>query len=83
MPSAEHLATLKRPPADPAARELVARLRARLVEVFAELGAASNQIGKTYPYLESLEPATARLLRDLKGAVDPDGALNPGGLGLR
>lgn len=83
VPSPAHLATLRRPPADPAARELVARLRARLVEVFAELGAASNQIGKTYPYLESLQPPTARLLRDLKAAVDPMGALNPGGLGLR
>ena len=83
MPSPSHLARLRRPPADPAARELVARLRARLIEVFTELGAASNQIGKTYPYLEVLEPATARLVRDLKSAVDPTGALNPGGLGLR
>jgi FAD/FMN-containing dehydrogenase len=82
MPSAATLAKFKRPAADPAARELVARLRERLIEVFSELGAASNQIGKTYPYLQNLEPETAALLRALKSAVDPGGAMNPGGLGL-
>ena len=30
------------------------RLRSRMVQLFAEFGAASNQIGKTYPYLDSL-----------------------------
>ena len=54
-----------------------------LVTLFAELGAASNQIGKTYPYLQSMEPRTARLLEDLKNVVDPGRILNPGGLGLR
>lgn len=83
LPAPAVLAGFKRPPPNPAARELVARLRTMLVTLFAELGAASNQIGKTYPYLQSMEPRTARLLEDLKNVVDPGRILNPGGLGLR
>jgi D-lactate dehydrogenase (cytochrome) len=83
MPAPEVLAKFERPAADAAARDLVARLRTVLVTLFAEMGAASNQIGKTYPYLQALEPRTARLLEDLKTVVDPGRALNPGGLGLR
>ncbi len=83
MPGPEVLARFERPAANPAARELVANLRIVLVNLFAELGAASNQIGKTYPYLQSLEPRTARLLEELKNVVDPGRAMNPGGLGLR
>ena len=83
MPAPEVLAGFERPAANPAARELVARLRTVLVMLFAELGAASNQIGKTYPYLQAMEPRTARLLEDLKNVVDPGRAMNPGGLGLR
>ncbi len=83
MPSPEVLAQFERPAANPAARELVARLRLVLVTLFAELGAASNQVGKTYPYLQAMEPRTARLLEDLKNVMDPGRAMNPGGLGLR
>jgi FAD/FMN-containing dehydrogenase len=83
FPAPATLARFKRPAANPAARALVVTLRAKLVRMFAELGAASNQIGKTYPYMESLEPAGAQLVRALKAAVDPQGRLNPGGLGLR
>ncbi len=83
LPAPDVLARFERPAANPEARELVARLRATLVTLFAELGAASNQIGKTYPYLQAMEPRTARLLEDLKNVVDPGRALNPGGLGLR
>ena len=64
------------------ARELVGELRAKLVQLFAELGAASNQLGKTYPYWSVLRPDTAALLEQLKLAVDPAGAMNPGALEL-
>jgi hypothetical protein len=83
MPAPEVLAKFARPAADPAARELVERLRGVLVKLFSELGASSNQIGKTYPYLQSLEPRTARFVGDLKALLDPAAAMNPGGLGLR
>ena len=83
FPSPATLARLKRPAANPQARALVEEMRKVLVQVFADLGAASNQIGKTYPYLDSLEPAGRRLVEALKAAVDPQGRMNPGGLGLR
>lgn len=82
MPSPEVLAKFDRPAPNPAARELVALLRSVLVKVFADLGAASNQIGKTYLYRESLDPATDRILAALKGVVDPQTRLNPGALGF-
>jgi FAD/FMN-containing dehydrogenase len=76
----EFLAGLSQPQPNPQARALVARLRGDLVALFAARGAASNQIGKTYPYFESLEPATAALLSKLKEAVDPGYAMNAGSL---
>ena len=68
--------------ANPAARELVAQMRQRLVDLFAELGAASNQLGKTYPYRQVLRPETARFVTALKRAADPAGRMNPGALGF-
>jgi FAD/FMN-containing dehydrogenase len=76
----EFLAGLERPAANPRARALVEKLRAELVAIFAAHGAASNQIGKTYPYFESLEPATAAVLAKLKAALDPGKAMNAGSL---
>lgn len=77
-----YLASLEEPPANPAARDLVATLRADTVALFRSLGAASNQIGRTYPFIEALSPAPAALLRQIKVALDPKGLMNPGVLGL-
>lgn len=82
LPRPDLLASFERPKPNPEARELVAKLRQELVRVFADLGAASNQIGKTYPYRECLEPQTERLLAALKATVDPQGLLNPEALGF-
>ena len=49
--------------------------------VFAEFGAASNQIGKTYPMLASLNPDSRDVLKALKRELDPEGLMNPGALG--
>jgi len=81
-PEPRHLAKLTEPPANPAARALVDEIRAEIVALFADHGAASNQIGKTYAYFESMNPETARLMLDLKKSLDPDGLMNPGALGL-
>jgi D-lactate dehydrogenase (cytochrome) len=40
------------------------------------------QIGRAYPYLQRLQPATRSLLEALKQHLDPDGRMNPGSLGL-
>jgi FAD/FMN-containing dehydrogenase len=77
-----HLAKFDDPPANPQAAALVEQLRQEGAKLFAEMGAASNQIGKTYRYLESMKPGTARILKALKAEVDPQGLMNPGTLGF-
>lgn len=78
----DYLAKFSEPEANPAARELVAEIRSEIVQLFADSGAASNQIGKTYLYYDSLLPETAQLVRDLKHSLDPKCLMNPGALGL-
>ncbi len=76
-----YLAKLTEPAANPPARQLVAELRAESIALFGEFGAASNQIGRTYPYRERLEPATRALVDALKHELDPELRMNPGALG--
>jgi hypothetical protein len=74
--------TLNEPAANPEARALVNELRRETVALFRRLGAASTQIGRTYPYVEARSPAPASLLRELKRLLDPECLMNPGTLGL-
>jgi FAD/FMN-containing dehydrogenase len=83
VPEPAHLKKFTEPKPNPAASALVEEIRVDLARLFAEHGGASNQIGKTYKYLESLDPNTAKLLRAVKAHVDPTGQFNPGVLGLR
>ena len=82
LPSPATLAKFERPAPNPEATALVHEMRSRLVELFARHGAASNQLGKTYPYLSALRPEPAALLRAIKASVDPAGLVNPAGLGF-
>jgi len=70
------------PASNPEARELVDRLRGEMIALFARHGAASNQIGRAYPWLDMAEPATRRLVDALKAGLDPRRLMNPGVLGL-
>lgn len=70
-------------PPNPQAEALVMELRGELTRLFMERGAAHLQIGRTYRYRESLRAEPARLLEAIKRAVDPDGIVNPGSLGIR
>ena len=65
-----------------AARALAARLKKAIVDIFFAHGAAHFQIGRTYRYRDSLEPAADALLKAIKQQVDPRGLMNPGSLGL-
>ena len=38
--------------------------------------------GKFYRYQDGLDPSAAAFLKQLKQLVDPQGRMNPGGLGL-
>lgn len=77
-----HLARLKRFAPNTDARALVERLRAEMIDIFADLGATHLQIARTYPLRRSHDPAAWDLLRAVKRAVDPHNLMNPGSLGL-
>lgn len=74
---------LPEPAANPGGRKAAMALRDDLVNCFFQAGAVSTQLGRTYPLLPALEPATARLLEGLKQQLDPAGLMNPGALLLR
>jgi len=80
--SEARLASMTEPPPNAQARALVDRLRGATVTLFREFGAASNQIGRAYPFREALSPAPEALLADIKAALDPRGLINPGVLGF-
>jgi D-lactate dehydrogenase (cytochrome) len=82
-PEPGHLAKLKEPAPNPEAAKLVHDIRLKFAELFAEFGASSNQIGKTYPYLASLKPETQAFVTRLKDMLDPGRQLNPGVLGFK
>ena len=81
-PEKTYLDGIDEPDANPAATDYVATVRAEIVALFARHGVGSTQIGKTYPYFESLCPETRDLVRALKQALDPRGLMNPGALSL-
>lgn len=77
-----HLARLPVLAANTAARELVQRAKAQVIRVYARHGCGHFQIGRTYPYRASREPAAWALLEAFKREVDPRGLMNPGVLGF-
>ena len=79
---ADHLATLPVYPHDPETEAFVERLKGDITALFSSFQATHFQLGKTYPYAEVLAPQTLALVRAVKAAVDPEGLMNPGALGL-
>lgn len=65
-----------------AARALAHQLKGALVDIFLAHDAVHFQIGRTYRYRDSLDPAADALLLAIKRQVDPRGLMNPGSLGL-
>ncbi len=78
-----HLQKLPSLPANAAAAEAMQHLRSDLARFWMEHHCAHLQIGKTYRYLESRQPALRDLLGSFKRAVDPKCLMNPGSLGLQ
>lgn len=77
-----HLAKLPVLPENAAAWALAKRLKTALVDLFHDHGGVHFQIGRTYRYRDSLDPAADALLLAIKHQVDPRGLMNPGSLGL-
>jgi FAD/FMN-containing dehydrogenase len=78
----EYLDMLPTYPANPEGRALVKEMKAAIQDVFSAVGATHMQVGKAYPYMRGRQEEAARVLRDIKQAVDPQGLMNPGALGL-
>lgn len=79
---ASHLARLPKRAHDAAAWALAKGLKAALVDIFFDHGAAHFQIGRAYRYRDALDPAADALLLAVKARLDPHGRMNPGVLGL-
>lgn len=82
-PEPSHLKTLTEPPPNPEGAALVEEIRQKTIAIFVKHGAASNQIGKTYPYFDSLLPETQKVVGGIKKLLDPDGLVNPETLGFK
>ena len=61
---------------NPAARAFVRELRVAVRDLFDRHGATHNQLGRFYV------PPQGDMLHRLKTALDPDGRMNPGVMGL-
>jgi FAD/FMN-containing dehydrogenase len=82
MIAPSHLGKLPALPPNPQAAAAMRQLRLDLARFWMEQGCVHLQIGKTYRYLESRQPAFRSLLEQIKALVDPQGLMNPGSLGL-
>jgi D-lactate dehydrogenase (cytochrome) len=68
--------------AAPEGRALARRLRAKLRDLLEAHDAVHAQIGRFYRFTGRMDPGSAALVRRLKSALDPEGRMNPGALGL-
>jgi hypothetical protein len=62
-------------------RRLVADIRRQTQIAYAELGGASWQVARDYPFEEVIKPSTRQFIARLKQTLDPFDIMNPGVLG--
>jgi len=78
----EYLSGLTHFPENEGARACAHELKAALIALYQEHGAAHFQIGRAYPYQDRLDPRARRLLHAIKQELDPLGLMNPGAIGF-
>lgn len=81
LPDHEH-AALRKLEGPPETRAYVKQLRTDLRDYFEELGALHVHTSKFFRYAELFDTEGARLLKEVKGMLDPERRLNRGNLGL-
>lgn len=69
-------------PACPTAREAVETVMREISDIYLELGAVHQQIGRFYRYSEALDERNTKLLQGLHQLLDPNSTINPGSLGI-
>lgn len=82
MMEADYFKALPTYPVNPDGAALVEKIRNHIITLMHQHGAAHFQVGKLYPYQQSLDAGAARLLKAIKAELDPKGLLNPGALGF-
>lgn len=68
-------------PAHPEVRSVVEEIRRATHLAYAELGGASWQAARDYPFEEVMKPSTRDFLLALKRSLDPNSIMNPGVIG--
>lgn len=79
---AAHVAALPAYALNAEARACTHRLKGDIIALYQQFGAAHFQLGRAYPYRQRLDPAALALVETVKAALDPQGLMNPGVLGL-
>jgi FAD/FMN-containing dehydrogenase len=79
---ADYLTGLPTYPDNAETNAFVDRLKTDIVALYSAHGATHFQLGKTYPYGDVLAPEALAMVQAIKAAVDPQGLMNPGALGL-
>lgn len=77
-----HFAKLRKFDENLDARQKVTEIKREISDAFSELGGVHFQIGKSYRYLEVLQPNALALMKSIKKTLDPKSLINPGSLGL-
>jgi glycolate oxidase len=78
----DYLSAIPAYPENADADAFLDQLKQDVTALYSAHGAGHFQLGKTYPHASRLSPPALSTLKALKAALDPDGLMNPGALGL-